>query len=277
MYLHLSDKTESAILRCIAQQPCLTARQICGLLAQRRCVANRSSVYERLRRLQNVGVVVKVNGGFAVERSWASALASFANDVRSTCLEHAAASGIIVAPGDRKVWRFRTLRSLCEFWLHLYLALGTKSQDNRFLDWSPFLLLDLACKYYASRGGQMRTALRYLGGHGLRIYDDMHPLNRMLIGQSDGLPFTAASAESPYHRHERRIINVLGDYLVTVDLDDRAMFVLAERFSNTQLPSHFALARTLDRRVNVRLCVEHNCQKAQSHRRRFGAYFGIRI
>lgn len=277
MYLHLSDNTESAIVRCVAERPSLTAKEICECLSQRRCAASRSSVYEKLKRLQDSGVVVKMNRGFTVDLSWASELLVFATDLQSRYLDHAQSPGLLVGPGDKRTWRFRTLRSLCEFWLHLYLALGTASHDKRFLDWSPYLLLDLACGFFGPKGDRMRTALRHLGGQGFRIYDEVRPLNGLLVRQPRGLAFTTASAESFYHRHERTIINVLGDYVVTVHLDDRAVLTLSELFSSSQSPGNFAVARTLDQRANVKLRLEHDCQKTRSHRRRFATYFGVRL
>ena len=147
MYLHLSENTETAIVRCLAERPSLTAKEVCECLARRRHAVSRSSVYEKLKRLQESGVLVKLNRGFTVDLSWASEQLTFITDLQSKYLDHAASSGFLVSPGDKRAWRFRSLRSLCEFWLHLYLALGTASDDMRILEWNPYVLFDLACGY----------------------------------------------------------------------------------------------------------------------------------
>jgi hypothetical protein len=277
MYLHLSDNMESAIVRCVAEQPSLTAKQICECLARRRCRASRSSVYEKLKRLEDNGVVVKMNRGFTVDLAWASELLVFATDLRARYLDHAQSSGLWAAPGDKRAWRFRSLRDLCEFWPHLYLALATASRDRHFLDWSPYLLFDLACNLLGPKGDRIRAALGRLGGHGFRIYDDALPLNRLLAQQTPAFPLTAASAASPYHRHERTILHVLGEFLVTVQLDDRAILVLDELFSTSQTPEPSAVARSLDGPAKVKLRLERDRRKTQSHRRRFAAYFGVKL
>ena len=163
MYLHFSEKTETAIIRCLAEQPALTAKEVCECLARRRHAASRSSVYEKLKRLQDDGVLVKLNRGFAVDLSWASELLVFAADLRVRYLDHAKSSGLLAAPGEKRIWRFRSLRALCDSWLHLYLALATATADKRFLVWSPYLLFDLACSAHSSKGNRMRAALRHLG------------------------------------------------------------------------------------------------------------------
>lgn len=277
MYLHLSENTESAIVRCLAERPSLTAKQICEYLAQRRHAAGRSSVYEKLKRLQEDGVVVKLNRGFTVDLGWASEQLVFITDLQSRYLDHAASSGFLVAPDDKRTWRFRSLRSLCEFWLHLYLALGTASDDKCFLQWDPYALFDLACGYAGSKGDRVLAALKRLGAHGFRIYDGTSPLNRLLIERSSGLTFTAASAESPYHSHSRTIINVLGDHLITVRLDEPAVCALDALFCLPKLPERTVVGRALDQPVHVRLRLEHDRQKAACHRRKFAAYFGVKL
>ena len=209
MYQHFSENTESAIIRCLAEQPSLTAKEVCESLSRRRHAASRSSVYEKLKRLQEDGVLVKLNRGFTVDLGWASEQLVFITTLQSRYLDHATSSGFFVAPGDKRTWRFRNLRNLSDFWLHLHLGLATASDDKCFLVWSPYLLFDLACSAHGSKRNRMRAALRHLGGDGFRIYDDALPLNRLLAQQPDGLTFTGASADSPYHRHERTIFNVL--------------------------------------------------------------------
>ena len=277
MYLHLSENTETAIVRCLAERPSLTAKEVCERLAQGRHRASRSSVYEKLKNLQERGVLVKMNRGFTVDLSWASEQLLFITDLQSRYREHATSSGVFVTPGDKRTWRFRSFRSLCEFWQHLTLALRTASDDRCFLDWSPYLLFDLACGYAGSKGHRMQAALKRLGGHGFRIYDGASPLNRLLIEQSRDLSFTAASAESSYHRQQGTIINVLDDYVITVRLDERAVRTLDELFSLPEFPDGAVIRRTLDRPVNVRLRLVHDHQKARGHRRKFAAYFGVRL
>lgn len=277
MYLHLSENMETAIVRCLAERPSLTAKELHERLAQRRHTASRSSVYEKLKKLQENGVVVKLDRGFTVDLSWASELLDFATDVQSRYLDHAISSGILVAPGQKRAWRFRSLRGLCEFWQHLQLAIGATSDDKCLLDWSPYLLFDLVCTYGGSRCDRTLAALKRLGGSGLRIYEGTRPLNQTILRQSRNVQFTAASAESPYHRQQNTILNVLGDYVVTIRLDERAVFELDELFSLPALPERHVTHRTLAQPVNVRLCLQNDAQKVRCHRRRFAAYFGVKL
>ena len=277
MYQHLSDNTETAIIQCLAERPSLTAKEVCECLARRRHATSRSSVYEKLKRLQEGGVLVKLDRGFTVDLSWASDQLMFITNLQSKYLDHATSSGLFVGPSEKRVWRFKNLRSLCDFWSHLYLTLATANVDTHFLNWNPYALFDLACGHAGAKGCRVLTALKRLGGHGFRIYEEARPLNRQLVEQSRSLRFTTACSESSYHRQQEAIINIVGDYVITVCLDERTVCVLDDLFALLNLPERAEIARRFELPTNVRLRLEHDPRKAAAHRRRFAAYFGVKL
>jgi DNA-binding Lrp family transcriptional regulator len=265
MFLFPPLSVEEQIVRILAARPQQTAKELHKKLAASR--VSRSSFYEKLKRLREQGVVIKIGKRFSLHLEWSLDLIEFANNLNNNFVQSQSLLGLHQKTKQKQTWHFSEIGQLTSFWTHLILIFANKKENNFILDWSPSLWR------YSPQHPSFTKALqqvRQAGGDVLIIFGEKSSPNTALLRNLDKEGALCSCAQSRYHSSlPLSYLNVMEDYIVTVNIDKAAH----EKLESSEL-SQDDISKL---KTRASLMLEYNPGKARIHQRKFEMYFGTRL
>lgn len=275
MLLQHQENLEELLVRWLAQRPAVSAN---WLHEQTRRLARSytiQAVYKELRKLQRVGVVVKVGERYSLRLTWVDSLARWAGDMQRT-YDATPLMGAPLVEGQRKAqWTFTDLGRMDDFILQLIVALLRQSSERVLFEWVPHPWFELI---HHRDDVQLAQYLRNKNSRIFLIVGGRSYLDRSLAGQLPKDVYSCSLAVSEFEAERRVHYLLIGDYLVTVQLDKHSAARIDELFKSVSAASDLRVSRVLsvfNQRARCRVTLERKPTTLVRMRRKFEQYFGV--
>lgn len=234
-------------------------------------VANYSlqAVYKELRIMQKFGLVVKVGHAFSLRISYLLSFSETLGEFGDRYL-HSDLSPDILSGKNRKVWKFNSLIKLVNFWDYLLIGLVAASKTKELFGFSKHPWYHLAQTDAESR---YLEAVRKVGGHIYLALGSRTPLDVWAekFWPKDIVDFGYTKT---YFGMEKDLeFDVIDDYIITVKKDSGTLRAIDDLYSRA--PSKVS-AEVFLRPAAIKVVLENNPKKAESIKRRFARFFGLR-
>jgi hypothetical protein len=273
MILGTNEKLAELIIHCFRRQPQLSQREIFSQLRTTKKVSERA-VFKELAKLVEQGILVRVKGRYAVKVTWILELLELGDDLTKQSLHRKSLDIQVPEPGGRLRWKFNDLRRMDAFWVQLMFVLFSISKRKQMYVWSPhfwFHLLDLKKELQAMRA--MKT-----GGnkHFLIIGSDSY-LDKLPARYWNKHVYDWSYAVGPFEGEDRRYIDVIDDYVLTVLFTPqfvKELDALLDRVRNEHDLQKIDLNTFFNKRTMVTLTLENNPAKAKRLTKKFKEFFG---
>ncbi len=176
--------------------------------------------------------------------------------------------------GQKIRWRFATLYSLNNFWSQVLTFAINHSKDTHVYGWAPHNWYNLI---KADNEQQYIESLNKFNVKQYLIIGDITPLDRFAEQFWDKNHVEFSTAQSLYHGKKSLYFDVVGDLIISLQLDSETTNAIESLYMNTltidalNVPEVFGLFHQKTKAV---LILENNPKKAGLIRKRFNQYFG---
>ena len=276
MILTARSKLADTLVLLLATKPDQCANELRAAASRSSRAYSCAAIYKELGKLVEHGVVVKQRDRFSLSFSWIHELQQFLEQVRNRYQRSDYLRSFLPVAVGRHVWRFNNLMSMDDFWNQILLALVAQSPGEDVFSWVPhpwFVLI------HTDKERKLHSALRQQGNHFYTIFGNDGYLDRLAEKLYHRSNHTYSFAPGPFEGHSESYFDIIGDYLLTVRIEDRLTAEIESLFhsvrSKRELDPLRAM-RILTARGKIRMTLERNPKKSSFRARKFREYFGMR-
>lgn len=273
MLLGTNEKLAELIVHCFRRQPQFSQREIYIQVQRAKNVTERA-VFKELAKLVEQGILVRVKGKYVVKVTWILELLELGDDLTKQTLNPKSLDIQVPEPGERLRWKFKNLRRMDTFWVQLMFVLFSISKRKHMYVWCPhfwFHLLDLKKELQAMR------AMKAGGNKHFLIMGSDSYLDKLPTRYWNNSVYEWSFASGPFEGEDRRYLDVIDDYILTVLFTSQFVEELNElldRVRNDRDLQKVDLNIFFDKRTNVTLTLENNPTKAKRLTKKFKDFFG---
>lgn len=275
MLLEAEERLEDLVVRLLGLSEPMPvealARRIYNETGRRYSV---QGIYKVLRSLQRTGVVVRARKRYGLSMPWVVKLLDFARALEERQLEGRPVGDLIPAKGASQSWIFYDLLRMDDFWNHLVISLLRLTKAGRMFEWAPHPWFDLLAP---DKEREFANALRLGGNRFYMIVGGRTPLDIACSKLWPRETFVTSLERSPWEGQRTLYLDVIGDYLITIRLQERTAREIDQLFSGVESRADLELRKVfavLTRKCRIRLTLAHDERKAKQLRSRFARVFG---
>lgn len=276
MLLDTKPSLGDVIVQMVAAQGTLKASDIRTEVAKRRKPYTMQAIYQELRKLDRRGVIVRSAGWYGLSLAWALDITRLGERVREAYLAPAVIEEFLPGPGESRRWAFTSLDRLDNFWINAMLALYRHGRRNMFCwlphPWFHFLNHAKELKFQDTLRTMGRRLYLIVGG---RSYLDRHFRK---FWSPD--VYVHSLSVGPFEGQRSRYFNVIGDYVLGIELSPATAAGIDLLFENVRSPADINIGlihETMHARTNIRVKLHHSRTKALRLKRAFCDFFGTRV
>ena len=271
-----TNRLETLLVSVIAQRPGVSAEQLQKQVAEGLRPCSIQAVFQSLKKLRDVGVVLKYGRGYSLSLTWSLELIEFATMLREQYVSEAAAEAIVPRSNQKHVWQFSNLQIAHDFWIQTLVAMFQTSPDPILFSWLPhpwfyFLQTAKAERLYTLIRNQERWIYSIIGG-------DTY-LDKLFARNMDPRCYVASMAAGPFQQEQSAYLGVIGEFVLEIRLDLKTTKRIDKLFTSIKSAAEFArmeLITALSESARVRITLAHQPIRAAKLSRTFERYFGVR-
>ncbi len=238
--LFVKNSIQGCIVPALAEAGTLGAVELHDIVVETSGPCSPQAIYKALATLLDTGVVVKHQQRYSLSVKWCLELVAFADSILDTSLS-APCLGQMLPPGKLPVqWNFDSLFRLNHFWCHLILSLVRASRAREVFSWNPHPW------FYLARSIQETDYLETLNSLESRLYKVVGGttfLDRW-AAQFWNRDFIDFRFEPCFSQKWPDVwLNVIGDYVLIVELDRETRQIIDEIYSTVQNESEMSTAK----------------------------------
>lgn len=271
MWFSSRTTKKSLIVSALARKGPLTAKQLQRLPSPR--PVSIQAVYKDLRHLEASGIVVRNSGVYSLSFPWLLEIAEFARDASAVYFQHADVRTLL-GGNTKRVWRFSDLRFLDSFWMEMILGTAQVTGTKTIFGWIPHPWFDLL------QFGKVSRFRDQLLGSGVRasvIIGGDTALDKDICKRWPARLYEWSTAPGPFEGQDSTYVQTVGDYVITVTLDEESVRLVDQVFRKSSSLSSISLPNLNQLLVNkprASLAVEKSPSKVLKLNRKFVEYFG---
>lgn len=269
------NRLEQKIIRLLAHHPAQTAAWLHKACCDSQHTYTLQGIYHELRKLQKLGVVVKVGELFSLSLSWAFEFVTFADQIYDNYVESPSHLEILPQENSSKTWQFSNLLRLDDLWVQAMVAIFNQSEAKQKFGWNPHPW------FYFAQVEKVNQYYRMFKQRGWKYYSTIGGgtfLDRHYAESMDPSFYEYRLEQTPVFDDMSKYQALIGDFLVTVKLDLETTTKIEELFTSiTRLADadYRTVAQVLNSRGKFSIKVEHNPRKARAYTRKFREFFGV--
>lgn len=232
--------------------------------------------YKELRKLQDLGVVLKHQQRYSLKLSWVIDLQALSERMLETSVTAFAAESVIDFQGEKRSWSFRSLAQLNPFWTQLMITLLRKSKSKTMYDWVPhpwFYLLHTKVEL------QFLSAIDQINARSYRIVGGETYLDQLAAPVWEKKPGKTVFGAGAFSEETTAYYVLIDDYVLTAKIDKKTAAALDRLYSETTSASKVnpsEINRVLTDPAKVSLVLEQHAERASSLRSRFHKHPGFK-
>ena len=232
-------------------------------------------IYHELRKLQKLGIVLKVGVTFQLSISWASEFMLFADRVYENCINSASARAILPLEGEKRTWEFTNLLRMDDFWVQIMQTFFAETGNRELFGWIPHPW------YYFAQPRKVLDFYRFVTRENRRLYyvigEETFLAHRYVETLSADI-FSHSFAPSPVAFGKHIYLDVTRPYIVKISVDMATARRIEQLFLSIKDIadlSFVAVDRALNQPARLRVQIVHDDEKARRLERKFRDYFGL--
>lgn len=270
-------KLEDLIIEVLALKPGQTPKEIHSLLSKAKSSYNLSSVYQELRKLKSVGILVHKENTYQLRLGWVNDLSKLFREVEKNYLKSDNLHYLFPDISEKVQIDFKDLKSLCVYWGQIIIGLAMKNQSQRFYEWAPYCWFDFSD---VGEENQFREILlKKKLAYYLVIGHQSHS-NKMVRESLDGVPGAVLDSVPAFSIEDNVYYSISSPYLLTVEISPiihNQIANLMDAAENFRDINQFKLAfnQILLEEGKCTLSIEHNLNKVKKLTIKFNQLFGI--
>ncbi|MBT4153568.1 MAG: hypothetical protein HOE53_02870 [Candidatus Magasanikbacteria bacterium] len=277
MFGGISPKIEDLVVQSLASKGRMSAGDISHQLTIDGYSWSPQAIYRVLRKLTEEGVLTKERRTFSVSMTWLMRLRSITQTLESTYFTDEYLQDLLPPPGSKHTWHFPDIHRLQSFRSQILLALAQMSTSSTCLSFQPHqwdlilhqehLFAFLQAFYAKDRTHYVLTGNRtYLDKYAQAILQGEYPNNSYYLASEEECIDTKG-----------REVHVIGNYIVTIKLDQRLRDHIDTLYTSTlplQDVDSLNILPIMNARGRQTIRIEYNEKKAAQIARRFYLLFG---
>ncbi len=235
------------------------------------------AVFKELRKLQEDKVVVRMRQRYGLNLSWAINYMHLGDVIESNYFRHDFLLGLL--PNGRKKknsWSFHNLYRMKSFWAEILLVLVKRAESPYILSYNPH---PWAYLLQSAPESQFIKALQMSNAKMFKIIGGKTPLDLASKKLWDQGLIEYSFVDSPFHSERSSYFNVIGDYIVTVKLDEALTTAVEKLYEGTKSIEelrHQEVFNLFRSKARSNVTIERNKEKASKIYRKFQQFFGFR-
>jgi len=275
MTLPLEDNSlEQISIRIMSERPYVTAEKLRTLASTNKRDFSPAAVYKVLTKLLASGVVVKAGTKYSLSLTWIFDIFAFAERLSKSYFCEEYLDSLLPEAGKRRAWKFTDLRKCNDFWNQLLLALLRRTPNVDSYAWVPspwFVLLPEDRDSRLQQVFRMTNRKFYSAFAASRRFE---PVVRKLYNHKNQI---LAFGKKPFQTKDARYLDIVGDYVLTVSIDDKTSNEISMLFTESkksELNANTALA-ILRQRCRATITIEQSPRKASRLRGSLARLFNV--
>jgi len=272
MLFQPEEKIEEICVQLLGHRPGQNAKEIHEQIS---FPCTLQSVYKELNKLALQGILVRKKRKYYLQAYWLMKLHSMANDFYARFLDQPQIEAFL--PPEKKTyrWKFKSLIETDDFWGHLLVLLLKETDSKVLFEFVSHPWFELI---HHHKENLFRETLRNLNK---KIYmalgDDSYLTHRCLKHWSSDI-CTFATAPGPFDPGEGRIVDVMGTYILEVQLPIVLQNQIARLFETTNTSAKIEPGEILEifrKKSNINVSIRNDAARAKRLRKKFIDYFGL--
>lgn len=235
-------------------------------------------LYRVLRQLQSQEVVVKQKKQYCLAIPWLMGISRLTDEMEETYLRHTYLSQLLPKAKSRHVWTFSNLLKMNSFWSHLLLVMAKDSNNAVALHYSPhawYLILhrDQSMQFSKALLRQVPASLTvvgsksYLDKMSTSVTQDIYPNKKFYLAPQD----------EHIEKNRSTHIDVIGDYVLEVKMDEKTTALIENLFANTVAPHDIDSSDIFpfyEHKASVKMTLKKDPKRAGIYKKKFETLFG---
>ncbi len=275
MLLQKKASLEEIIVKLLALNPKLSAKEIYEKLKRQGLSYSLRGIYKELTKLEALEIVFKVKDKYRVRLTWIINLLAFADSAYDSYTEQNHLVDLLSSQKKKTKYKFNSLSKLDLYWMQLMMALHKLYPNEPMFLWCPYQWFHLVHDYTVR---QFFTAVDISGAKRYHIIGSGTYLERLAI---DSFPRNSeySFSESPFSDDMNTYFTFIGDHIIsavlpssmTKKIDSLFNAITREKDNDKQVVSDL-----LNQDVKTSLIIEENPKKIKKLKKKFVEFFGIR-
>ena len=276
MFTNRINRIEDFIIFTLAKEPDQSAEQLHERVLSSFGDYTIRAVFKSLRKLQEEGVVINIEGDYRLRLAWALELSKFSEEILDKYNKIPHLEGIMESEVDSVSWNFPDLKRVDDFWMQIALALFQHTEQEIMFYWirnAWFYLI------HPDKELQFQEALANQGKKIYMIVANATKLDIAQINSWDLDVYQSSIACSPFDKERKASLGVIGDYILSVKIAKKlrdGLNRLYDSINKTKKLDFHLASSVLEEKGQCSLILEHNPQKAKKLQRKFERYFGVK-
>ncbi len=278
MLLSSKVKLEDLIIQILALQPGQSAKEIHAHLTKAKTSYNLSSVYQELRKLKAVGILVHRANTYQLRLGWVNDLSKLFREVEKNYLKPDNLQHLFPDVSEKMQIEFKDLKSLCVYWGQIIIGFALKNKSKKIYEWAPYCWFD-----YSGVGeeNQFREILLKKKLSYYLVIGNPSPANELVRQFLVGISGEVSDSLSAFSIDEETYYSVSSPYLLKVYISPKIHNQIANLMSNHNSfknPSQFKMDfnQILLQEGKCTLLIEHNLNKVNKMSAKFDQFFGLK-
>ncbi len=232
-------------------------------------------IYKALGSLVEDGVLIKRKKSYYIYLPWVLQAQNALDEAERNLMSHSSSHTLFLDANNKISWKFTDLLHLNEWWAVILLYLLKQTDSKTLLGWNPHPWFNLA---QTKKEEQFIQSFGLAGGHLYLIVGGTTRLDKQsaTIWPSDIV--THSSATGPFDSLQNTYINVIGNYVLKVVLDNKTTSRIENIYSSYNAADKEQVAQLVAlfyTSCKAKLLVSYSPQEAQKLKNKFSRYWGV--
>lgn len=233
------------------------------------------AIYKELNRLQDEGVISKAGKDYRLKLTWVINAAGFFNEMFIYHCRQSTHPNLIPAEGESIAWYFYDLGKVDDLWEQLLFSLFLQSKEQILLSWMPHPWYHITDD---DKQHLYENAMKLINVKIYRIIGGSTYLDRKSIEAWKEPVHAVSFAKSPFAGDNQNYIDVIGDYVITIKLDEKTTNLLEEYYDSISDEEVLSAADSdllLSNKMRIKVKIQHNVRKARRLQKMFRDFWGL--
>jgi hypothetical protein len=234
------------------------------------------AVYLELKHLTEAGVVIKIKDRFDLSIVWVCKLFEFSN--RLSEVYFAGPSTLFAIPdvGQKVVLNFSDPKWADLFWMQCVSKLVAVSKSKQMFQWVPHPWHRLIMPRVSQ---EFESVFRHVQARDYIIVGGATYLDRQAFKEWPRDLYEYSAVKGPFHSDRSSYMTLIGEMILIQRYQARFIKEVDAYFDRITAASQVKgsdLFQIFGQKTPVRVTLEHNAAKAETLRRKFKRYFGLK-
>lgn len=275
MILRSKNRLDEIIVEILGTKGSQTATELKRYIDLKKRSCSIQGVYFELRKLQTLGVILKVRETYHLNITWASELMDFADNVYELYINSANADAILPEPNKTKSWTFSDLFRMDDFWVQIMQILFVETgHENLFgampHPWYYFSQPKKVLDFY-SYALRQEKKLNY-------IISKETFLANLYTAKVDPRLLEYSYSTPEFEVDHKSCTICMPPYIMSYTLDQETYEAIDNLFMNVKSNKDMTYERinlAINLRKPIKVKIEHKERKAKRLEKNFREYFAI--